>query len=267
MGYQYPFAQYLRSQHSNTMTTKDPLIPSASVILLQEHEGELRTLLLKKNQGISFGGSWVFPGGRIDDDDAAHNDNSQFATAKRAACRECLEETGLSINATGLIPVSRWTTPAIRPKRFKTVFFLYAANNANQSAIENVVVDGGEIVEAQWLPLITAIEQHDRKQIKLAGPAFVTLSQIITMANEGLTLGSIISRFNTAEFSDYSPRIQLASSGPICLYQGDSAYGLINQHEVSKDNAVLEQIEQAKSQHRLYMHGHRPWQYVKTAIS
>ena len=53
------------------------------------------------------------------------------------AVREALEEAGLGLSASDLLPISRWVTPEMARKRFDTWFF------AAPAADEEVIVDGG----------------------------------------------------------------------------------------------------------------------------
>ena len=64
-------------QHRNDMygniesrSEDDPnvsaLIPAATVVLLREGDCGVEVLMLRKNSKITFGGMWVFPGGKID---------------------------------------------------------------------------------------------------------------------------------------------------------------------------------------------------------
>jgi 8-oxo-dGTP pyrophosphatase MutT (NUDIX family) len=90
-----------------------PLIPASTVILLRDgartddssvsQSGEdIEVLMLQKNQNISFGGMWVFPGGRIDDEDydgEGREAADQMKAALTAAVRETVEETALSVDA------------------------------------------------------------------------------------------------------------------------------------------------------------------------
>ena len=46
-----------------------PLIPAATVVLLRDSDESYEVLMLKKNSKITFGGRWVFPGGKIDPED------------------------------------------------------------------------------------------------------------------------------------------------------------------------------------------------------
>ena len=125
------------------MSEQSILIPSASVILLRAGDDGIEVLLLKKNEKITFGGSWVFPGGRVDPDDTT-TDSDPYITEKNTAIRECHEEVGLTLQSENLWPISRWTTPDIRPKRFTTVFFIhYSENSAENGALlrQSVQID------------------------------------------------------------------------------------------------------------------------------
>ena len=64
-------------QHRNDMygnvdmrSEDDPnvsaLIPAATVVLVRDGDGGVEALMLRKNSKITFGGMWVFPGGKID---------------------------------------------------------------------------------------------------------------------------------------------------------------------------------------------------------
>ena len=46
------------------------LIPAATVVVLRDAETGLEALMLRRNSKIAFGGMWVFPGGRVDEEDA-----------------------------------------------------------------------------------------------------------------------------------------------------------------------------------------------------
>ena len=48
---------------------KAPLA-AATVVVLRRGEAGFETLMLRKNSKIAFGGMWVFPGGRVDPEDA-----------------------------------------------------------------------------------------------------------------------------------------------------------------------------------------------------
>ena len=55
---------YGDNPHGDSAST--PAIPAATVVLLRESETGIETLMLHRTSKVSFGGMWVFPGGRID---------------------------------------------------------------------------------------------------------------------------------------------------------------------------------------------------------
>ena len=67
------------------------LIPAATVILLRDGDAGLETVMLRKNSKIAFGGMWVFPGGRLDEDDGSPDDE-MVERARIAASREGCDE-------------------------------------------------------------------------------------------------------------------------------------------------------------------------------
>ena len=235
------------------MREQKDYIPSASVLLLRKRNEKIEVLLLKKNSKITFGGSWVFPGGRIDEEDN-NGLYSDFSAERRAVTRECIEETGLEINSSSLEPISVWKTPATRPKRFSTVFFIYDARGLDQP----IKIDHGEIVESQWGAIKEVLAQHDAKELILAGPAYVTLSSIRSLSS----IEEIWAYFRDEGFKEFTPRVQLNKNGAICLYKGDEGYDQLNDDSISDCEILLEKIESASSRHRLYMSKANSWKYV-----
>ena len=48
---------------------KDNLIPAATVLVLRDSDHEMEVLMVKRSNKPPFGNLYVFPGGKIDDDD------------------------------------------------------------------------------------------------------------------------------------------------------------------------------------------------------
>ena len=273
------------------MHSKLTHIPSASVILLRQGHSpngkNTEVLLLKKNQKISFGGSWVFPGGTVDEQDynndlrnnlkSAHEidhdttqeqnsetnqsqtqKTSSFTTERNTVVRECQEETGLDVDPSKLIPISRWKTPPIRPKRFSTVFFVYDASNLNAP----VKIDHGEIVDAAWFSIDHVLTLHNEKQLVLSGPAFVTLSILSARSS----FNSVWNFLESLAFAEFTPKIQISDTGAICLYHGDECYDLIDPETTSTSQGTLNLINMAKQQHRLFMHKEQAWVYINNEL-
>lgn len=151
-------------------------IPAATVIVVRDGDFGLETLMLRRNARGAFGGMWVFPGGRIDPEDADPS-GDELGTARNAAVREAREEAGIEVDPAHLLPFSHWTPPEGVPKRFATWFFVAAA------AAGEVTVDGGEIHEHGWLAPSAALAHHAAGDLQLAPPTWVTLWQISAHAS------------------------------------------------------------------------------------
>jgi 8-oxo-dGTP pyrophosphatase MutT (NUDIX family) len=138
--------------------------------------------MLRRNSKIAFGGMWVFPGGRVDDDEMVVDDPQ--ASARAAAVREVDEETGLTITADALIPWTLWIPPPMPAmktpgprRRFSTWFFATTAPDAE------VAIDHGEIHEDRWLNPAEALHQHRAGEIELVPPTWITLTQLAEHRN------------------------------------------------------------------------------------
>lgn len=158
------------------------LIPAATAVLLRDSDEGLQTLMLRRNSKITFGGMWVFPGGRVDEAELDTQDVE--GSARRAAVRESEEETGLVVPATDLVTWSYWIPPKMasiptkgKRRRFSTWFFVAPAP-ANE-----VLIDEGEILEHRWLRPQEALDQRDNRQIELVPPTWVTLHQLSAHSN------------------------------------------------------------------------------------
>jgi 8-oxo-dGTP pyrophosphatase MutT (NUDIX family) len=204
---------------------------AASVVMLRDAPAGLEVFLLKRH-GLSdvLAGAYVFPGGKVDLEDAeldfeAHLDapagvlhealgepvldELAAATIYVAALREAFEETGvlfaegadareaalawqllregrsfhevlalmaLRLEASQLLPWSRWITPqlpGVVRKRFDTRFFL-ARMPAGQTARH----DNHEAIESVWLTPRAALQQFWDGRIELAPPQILGLAHL-----------------------------------------------------------------------------------------
>ena len=141
----------------------NPAVPAATVVLVRDGATGLEVLMLHRVSKVAFGGMWVFPGGRVDEGDAEPGDDER-ARARRAAAREALEECGLAVDPVDLVPFAHWVPPAVTPRRFSTHFFLARASDGE------VVVDGGEIHEHEWLAAREVLERRDRGEVVEGDP-------------------------------------------------------------------------------------------------
>ena len=189
--------------------------PSATVVLLREEAGALEVLMLRRSSKMAFhGGTWVFPGGRIDDEDWVEGGDA-LAAAARAAAREAAEEAGLVIDPGTLVHLSNWTTPEISPKRFATWFFVAEAGEGIAEA------DGEETDEHRWFRPDDALAERASGNIELAPPQFVTLLTLREFASVGEALTGV----EASEPSDFAPRFHFLEGGvAVCVYGEDVAW-------------------------------------------
>ena len=93
---------------ADNTTTDKPLIPASTVIPIRDSAQGVEVLMIKRNTKLSFAeGMWVFPGGKVEEEDRS-NALTEHDSAKTAACRECLEESGLTIAEKDLTYYSHW---------------------------------------------------------------------------------------------------------------------------------------------------------------
>jgi len=230
------------TQWAKSETPGSDPIPAATVVLLRDAtDGGIETLMLRRNSRIAFGGMWVFPGGRVDDADRSGLDpGDEIAIARRAAVREAIEEAGLPLDESALVPHSHWTPPSVTPKRFLTWFFLAAAPKGA------VAIDRGEIKEHEWMRPAIAIERRDANEIELAPPTWVTLNCLLQYEDVDAALEAT----RAAPNDFFETRIAMVDGGPVALWQGDAGWA------DSRADAV-------GARHRLLIN-ESPWRYERT---
>jgi 8-oxo-dGTP pyrophosphatase MutT (NUDIX family) len=188
-------------------------IPAATVVLLRENP-ELEVLMLHKTSQIAFGGMWVFPGGRIDPEDYPP-DGDVNAAARAAAVRETLEEAGIAAREDAFVWFAHWTPPPGTPKRFTTWFFAAAADS------HDVIIDGGEIQDHQWLRPADALAKHAASEIDLAPPTWVTLFELA----RAQTVEAALARFRARPPRVYETRIGKRADGVrVAMWKEDAGY-------------------------------------------
>lgn len=192
-------------------------IPAATVVLLRPaHEGiGVETLMLRKNAGQSFGGMWVFPGGRVEPGDERPGAD-EVDDARRAAVREAAEETGLALDAEDLVPFAHWVPPPEAPKRFSTWFFVTSL----PAGAADVVVDGGEIGDHVWTTPAGALDRHAAGEVDLAPPTWVTLH---TLA-EAPTPTLAVAQARREPIAFFSTRIMASGEVLVAAWADDAAY-------------------------------------------
>lgn len=201
------------NHHSEDET--QTLIPAATVVLLRDSESEVEVLMLRKSSKIQFGGMWVFPGGRIDPGDYREDGDPNVA-ARYAAARETHEEAGIVTEPEDFVWFAHWTPPPDRQRRFSTWFF--AARAENESPVR---VDGGEIEEFVWINPAAALSRHERGEIDLVPPTWMTLYYLSLRGS----VDAILEHFRSQPRKTYETRIALQPGGVrVAMWHGDAGY-------------------------------------------
>jgi len=197
-----------------------PAIPAATVILVRDAPAptgdgtRLEVLMLHRTSQVAFGGMWVFPGGRVDDDDVHPDDVGDEQAARRAAVREAKEECGLDVEPSAVVPFSHWTPPPGAPRRYATWFFLAPVPEGE------VVVDGAEIEDHRWLSPAEVLEQRDRGEVDLAPPTWMTLHALVTARDVPQALAQAAAR----SFVRYETHWSGVDGGAVAMWEGDAGY-------------------------------------------
>ncbi len=189
------------------------LIPAATVTLLRDGADGLETIMLRKNSKIAFGGMWVFPGGRVDDDDGEPGDAKELR-ARIAAAREAEEEASLSVDPAELVWFAHWTPPPVEIRRFSTWFFAARAPEGD------VQIDDGEITDSQWIRPADALAKQRERAIELVPPTFVTLHQL----DRYRTVDEALAGLGRDGPRTYVTQIVRSDEGMVALWQGDAGY-------------------------------------------
>ena len=166
--------------------------PAATVVLLRPGPDGAEVLLIHRPATMAFGpGLHVFPGGRVDPEDAdVASDEVAAAAARalgdnlppdralavhRAAIREVQEEVGISLAGIDeLVPIAHWTTPAFMPRRFSTWFFV-----ADLPTDAVPVFEAGEVAAHRWVTPEHALDQMATGEIAMWVPTTSVLERLI----------------------------------------------------------------------------------------
>ena len=224
---------------------------AATAIPLRERDGDLELLMVKRNETLSFGGMWTFPGGTledgdgpipdIDDEDTCDWGAPQFlASAAAAAARETSEETGLSCTLASMAWYSHWIPPKQVSNRFATWFFLAP------EAFGELVVDKSENSEARWLTPEDALKEHHSGEFPLVAPTWCTLhdlrhaARIDRLVDQAITQGPF--RYHTRAFRHETQR-WLVWAGDAAYDSGDlMVSGARNRALIDSRFAVVERL-------------------------
>lgn len=214
-----------RQQFIDWMKAQDtdpdkPAIPAATVVIMRDAEPTPQVLMMKRNSKITFGGMWVFPGGRVDPEDyPADAPDDVFEASRHAAVRETHEEANLTVAAESLVRYSHWIPPSIAPKRFSTWFFF-----APVSPDSDVVIDDGEIKEHDWWTPADALARQTAGEIELAPPTWVTLYWLDRYFSDHGSLDGALAAADADDIFFYATRAVRDGDTAVAMWTGDAAY-------------------------------------------
>ena len=194
---------------------ENPATPAATVLPLRDGDQGLEILMVQRNSKGTFASNWVFPGGKVDPEDFGSSDDIVLAS-RQAASREAHEEADLVVDQTTLVPYSHWMPPTVVPRRFATWFF---ATRAPGGADGDVTIDGGEIVDHVWVTPADALQRHQRGEVELVPPTWITLNHLAAFADTQQALDAIADR----EPPFYLTRM-ISQTPPTVAWHGDAGY-------------------------------------------
>lgn len=204
----------------DTPTATTPPIDAATVALVRDGAEGVETLMLRKNSKIAFGGMWVFPGGRVDDEDRADPLGDDDLGAHRAAAvREAAEEADVVLPrvADDIVPLSFWMPPAIEVKRFATWFFVARVPRGDAGV---VAVDQGEILDEQWARPQDLLARRDAGEVQLVPPTWITLHTFARYA----TVDELLQDTRAQPSPRFITRAGMLDDTLVTMWEGDAGY-------------------------------------------
>jgi len=196
-----------------------PAIPSGTVAVLRDRAGggfEVLMLRRSAHEHDTFSGMWVFPGGKVEDEDRLENDAQEWEVARVAALRETFEEAGIALPLSSLVPVDRWEPePRSGPRRRFSAWIFVAP--ANEGA---VTVDGHEIREHDWVTPSEALARHAADEMGIVPPTWVTLLKLSSFSS----VSEVLAWAETRTPEDYRSRITTLDDQQVIFWHGDELY-------------------------------------------
>jgi 8-oxo-dGTP pyrophosphatase MutT (NUDIX family) len=187
-------------------------VPPTAASLLLVRDAPFEVLMVHRNSRGSFASVMVFPGGRIDPEDADPRwepfieDYSAYEFEERARriaviretweetsilvgsltppaerdealadlpFRDFVEQSGVSLRLDALSNFAHWITPVDEPRRFDTYFYLASAPDG-----QDAVADGSEIVAAEWVSAKGAAAAARRGELPIIFPTLMNLDRL-----------------------------------------------------------------------------------------
>ena len=198
------------------------LVEAATVVVVRPGPAGVEVLLGQRPARHSFGGLWVFPGGRVESEDQSSSPvdvedpvAGALERSRVAAVREAAEEFAVDLDPGGLVALSHWTPPPQAPRRFATWFFVAAVEGDPR-----VQVDGSEILTHRWSTAEQMVADAAEGRVELAIPTWMTLAAIAACTE----VDEILERAAHREPLRYATRLARRDGIGIALWAGDAGY-------------------------------------------
>jgi 8-oxo-dGTP pyrophosphatase MutT (NUDIX family) len=138
------------------MSNRTEPIPAAAVAFVRDSEHGIEVYLSRRPAHFRYyPGAFVFPGGRVDLEDA---------DIRATAAREVREEVGIEINTRGLVPLRNIHTSPHAGPVYHMLTFAYPVEDSF-----NTNLNPAEVEEELWISAREALERLDLPyQIKAA---------------------------------------------------------------------------------------------------
>ncbi len=220
--------------------------PAATVVVVRPAPAPagFEVLMVRRSDQVAFmGGAYVFPGGRVDEADAAGSrratvppdagtkPRSRFADLtieqemvyRTAAARELSEEAGVRVSIDPLVPFAHWVTPESEARRYDTRFFIVEMPPDQQAAH-----DEGETTELVWLAPADAIARCLDDTLLLPPPTWTTLRRLSRFSAPDDALAWA----RATPIVTIQPQLVRDAESALLTLPGDPAYPTIDGWEV-----------------------------------
>ncbi len=229
------------------MSVTIPRPASTIVVLRDAPESPFEILLVRRNDKVAFmAGAYVFPGGRVDDEDLVRAQTlrvepsgaSRFADLtsdqergyRVAAVRELEEEAAVRLTIDDLVPMAHWVTPESETRRYDTRFYVARMPDGQEARH-----DEGEMTELAWLPAEEAIERCRQGAMMLPPPTWTTLKRLGRFAS----IGDVFDWARSTSIIRVEPHLTRGDRTAMLTLPGDPLYPASPGWEVPEDTRFV----------------------------
>ncbi len=207
--------------------------PAATILLLRDREPAVpgfEVFMIERSRESRFmGGAYVFPGGRVEEDDGARwpgvtadeagalfpdDVSGDEALAFLGAARRELEEEALVTLPAGtrVLPFAHWITPPVETRRFDTWFLVAVLPRGLDPGH-----DDHEAVASRWVDPKTAFDDAGRPHLLLPPPTYHSLWDLSRFEHAADVLDDVVGRPLPA----CTPSLAFLDDRPTIVLPGD----------------------------------------------